>query len=502
MRSGLKNIQLALVFSVVSALLLSGCGGSGGGTSTPTQTPTITGFSPSTGPAGTVVTITGTNFDPVAGNNSVKFNGTQGSVMGATTTSLTVSVPSSSTTGAISVTKSNVTATSQNSFSVTAEPPLSYPAATVTPRANFVKGVFTMDVGGFMPDTLSQGLFEPTYDRIRSQVGANLVANSDPVLITSSDPVNGTVTMSKSGPANTRIKMLTSAEYSRLVSAAHSRNLKFMLLLGVYPATSDVQQPWGVSPQNTAFWDAWFAAYTPIVLEYATIARDLNIDYLSLGMNSGYMSGVPVTYWTNLVNSIRATGYSGKLVYQALTFPQFSGTGEFQGFNDGWSAANPSERFLKNIEFAKLFDVIILDIINVAFNRTSPDAITRDEMKQTFRWYLGEVSQYPVPVMVMLATPSASGGGVNPDYIEPCIICGSVAPSRQVNFQLQADAYQSLAEVINESPTSNVVGVLSWGYWFSDDFYRWGDLEMAYDKAASVRGKPSEAVLKWWFDRW
>jgi hypothetical protein len=188
-----------------------------------------------------------------------------------------------------------------------------------------------------------------------------------------------------------------------------------------------------------------------------------------------------------------------------MATPQFSG-GEYQGFNDGWSAANPSERYLKNIEFAKLFDVIILNIINVALNRTSPDAITREEMKQTYRLLLSDVSQYPVPVMVMLSTPSASGGGVNPDYIEPCIICGSVAPSRQIDFQLQAHAYQSLAAVLKESPTSNVAGVLSWGYWFTDDFYRWesqyGTFEMAYDKSASIRGKPSEAVLKWWFDRW
>lgn len=358
-----------------------------------------------------------------------------------------------------------------------------------------------MDVGGFMPEVLSQGLFESTYDRISSQVGANMVAISDPVLLIAYDAANATVTLSKNGGANSGMNMLTREEYTRLVSAAHNRNLKFMMQLGVYQATGSVQQPWDVSPQNTAFWDAWFAAYTSIVLEYAVIARDLNIEYLSLGMNSNYMSRVPVSYWINLVNAVRSVGYTGKLVYQALTYPHLSGA-EFEGFNEGWSTSIASERYLRNIEFVKLFDVIILDVVNIARGRTSPDAITKEEMKQSFRWLLGLVSQYPVPVMVMLATPSASGGGVNPEYIEPCIPCGSVAPTRTVDLQVQADAYQSLAEVINESPTSNVVGLLSWGYWFTDDNSSWGALEMAYDKSASARGKPSEAVLKWWFERW
>ena len=82
--------------------------------------PTITGLSSSTGIAGTTVTITGTNFDIVPGNNTVMFNGTPAFVTAATATSLTTTVPVGATTGAVSVTTGGgtATATSANSFSV------------------------------------------------------------------------------------------------------------------------------------------------------------------------------------------------------------------------------------------------------------------------------------------------------------------------------------------------------------------------------------------------
>jgi len=54
-------------------------------------TPTISSFTPSSGPTGTIVTITGTNFSTIAANNIVKINGSLVSIIGApTTTSLMV----------------------------------------------------------------------------------------------------------------------------------------------------------------------------------------------------------------------------------------------------------------------------------------------------------------------------------------------------------------------------------------------------------------------------
>src|SRR6187455_969933 len=57
----------------------------------------LTSFSPTTGTAGAIVTLTGTNFSPTIANNTVKFNGTIATVSAATATSLTVELPAGAT---------------------------------------------------------------------------------------------------------------------------------------------------------------------------------------------------------------------------------------------------------------------------------------------------------------------------------------------------------------------------------------------------------------------
>ena len=78
----------------------------------PSTTKTILQFTPSSGPVGTSVTIYGTGFSATPASNVVKFNGTTATVLTASTTVLTTTVPAGATTGTISVTVAGVTATS------------------------------------------------------------------------------------------------------------------------------------------------------------------------------------------------------------------------------------------------------------------------------------------------------------------------------------------------------------------------------------------------------
>jgi hypothetical protein len=57
------------------------------------QAPVISSFSPSAGPVGTPVTITGTGFASAAADNIVFFGATMAKITAASTTSLTVTVP-------------------------------------------------------------------------------------------------------------------------------------------------------------------------------------------------------------------------------------------------------------------------------------------------------------------------------------------------------------------------------------------------------------------------
>ena len=81
--------------------------------------PVITSFSPATGPVGTTVVITGTNFHSTPANNIVYFGTVKATVTAGTTTSLTVIVPAGATFQPVSVTSNNLTAYSKQPFLVT-----------------------------------------------------------------------------------------------------------------------------------------------------------------------------------------------------------------------------------------------------------------------------------------------------------------------------------------------------------------------------------------------
>ncbi len=89
-----------------------------------TAPPTITSFSPASGPVGTTVTINGTNF---TGATSVTFNGVSASFIINSNVKITATVPTGATTGKIAVTTPGGTATSATNFTVTA-----VPAPTIT----------------------------------------------------------------------------------------------------------------------------------------------------------------------------------------------------------------------------------------------------------------------------------------------------------------------------------------------------------------------------------
>src|SRR5207245_11068305 len=79
--------------------------------------PTISGFTPASGPVGTSVSISGTNF---TGASAVAFNGLSAGFSVSSATSIAATVPSGATTGPISVTTPGGTTASSSNFTVTA----------------------------------------------------------------------------------------------------------------------------------------------------------------------------------------------------------------------------------------------------------------------------------------------------------------------------------------------------------------------------------------------
>ena len=109
----------------------------------PPSPPTITSFSPASGPAGTSVTISGTNF---TGTTAVRFNGSIASYIITSATEIQATVPTGATTGPLSVTTGGGTATSASSFTVV------IPAPTITgftPAIGVVGSIVTISGTGF-----------------------------------------------------------------------------------------------------------------------------------------------------------------------------------------------------------------------------------------------------------------------------------------------------------------------------------------------------------------
>src|SRR2546425_3233331 len=93
--------------------------------------PTITSFTPTSGPVGTAVTITGTNF---TGATQVAFNGTADPTftVDPSATQISATVPGGATTGRISVTTAAGTGVSASNFTVPFDFSLSPPSNNIT----------------------------------------------------------------------------------------------------------------------------------------------------------------------------------------------------------------------------------------------------------------------------------------------------------------------------------------------------------------------------------
>lgn len=143
--------------------------------------PRITGFAPNSGIAGTVVTVSGKFFGSTTQANTVRFNGIDAIVTGATPTQVTALVPEKATTGPISVATANGTGASSGNFEVLLEQDYN---VVVSPA------VLALYQGGSGSATVQLG----NAGRIPFQALAQLIADGLPAGVTVKfQPVNASV---------------------------------------------------------------------------------------------------------------------------------------------------------------------------------------------------------------------------------------------------------------------------------------------------------------------
>ncbi|MFN3136859.1 MAG: BspA family leucine-rich repeat surface protein [Allomuricauda sp.] len=109
-----------LLWSLLAITVLWSCSKDDGPSApTPAGPPTIANFTPQSGPVGTEITITGTNFSTSVASNTVKIGTATATVTAATATQLKATVPTGATTAKVTVTVGGNTATSTKDFTVT-----------------------------------------------------------------------------------------------------------------------------------------------------------------------------------------------------------------------------------------------------------------------------------------------------------------------------------------------------------------------------------------------
>ena len=134
--------------------------------------PVITSFNPASGPISTTVTITGQNFNPTAANNIVFFGATSATVIGATSTTLTVTVPYGANYQYISVTNFANQTVPYLASNLTAYSPLPFVVSYAPTGENL-----------FLPKTTLSAAAAPTYVSI-----ADLNRDGKPDLVVGYNP--------------------------------------------------------------------------------------------------------------------------------------------------------------------------------------------------------------------------------------------------------------------------------------------------------------------------
>lgn len=122
--SNLKHITALCFILLLSPLLKA-------------QKPTITSFSPTSGPVGSTVTITGTNFSSIPSQNAVYIGMAKAVLTSASATQLTAIVPAGASYQPITVSKGGLTASSTNPFIVTFDGGGAFPEGAFFPRVDF-----------------------------------------------------------------------------------------------------------------------------------------------------------------------------------------------------------------------------------------------------------------------------------------------------------------------------------------------------------------------------
>src|SRR5580704_1963828 len=198
----------------------------------------ILNFTPQSGAPGQSVTIQGQGFSTTLSSNTVQFNGVAATVTAATANSLTVTVPSTATTGLISVTVSGQSASSSTAFTVTAgalqsiaiSPANSSIHAGVQQQQFTATGTFANGSQQNLTTSVQWGSSNPAVATISNAAGSQGLATAGLVGVTTIMATSGAVT----GSTTLQTLFLTSLAVDPNPASIITGNSEQFLAMGTY----------------------------------------------------------------------------------------------------------------------------------------------------------------------------------------------------------------------------------------------------------------------------
>ena len=97
-----------------------------------------------------------------------------------------------------------------------------------------------------------------------------------------------------------------------------------------------------------------------------------------------------------------------------------------------------------------------------------------------------------VPIII-LAPFQSRKNSTQQEWFEP----SQAQPSIEQDLMVQAAMYQALFRAVADQPW--VAGVISWGFWWRDDFTEmFGEDDASFDRSSTIRNKPTVEIWRRW----
>jgi hypothetical protein len=233
-----------------------------------------------------------------------------------------------------------------------------------------------------------------------------------------------------------------------------------------------------IIPENIT---RWFSSYEQIIYNLSMMAKELDIDGLSVGLELIKISSENYTfYWKTLIQNIRAGGYLGLLTYCSIFYPVET----------------------QQIAFWDELDFIAMDFYLSLLNITNDSSIPSQQNMvrrfsgyfQFFKLWLDEQSPNITSKSVVLTEvgyPSSLAGLAIPsgDPADQCV------GNYSANFTLQDMAYKAFFQALDENKgICNGSIIFWWDNPSSSDFYYERDSNN-WECSWTVRGKPAECTI-------